>query len=256
MLEVWPIEIDTQIEITKGIRHSMLIYIADSILFRYSSTKSHDTLKDLFFKINYNLCKPEPLPNQEITQIWKDALEYALLNMKRESIIPKNIADRLKVLSIYKVVKENPTTLYLADKERDQILKAVILKPRSTVETESKEDQNQKTKTQTKTSTKGKQLLFKDIMIDAIPIDVTIFSNPVDASKTYKVTFRHKKSNGTNHYLTVGPATTAYLLQELRIKGRLVKGKESDEALASLLIESEDRGIAKIDKECHSRATI
>ena len=40
---------------------------------------------------------------------------------------------------------------------------------------------------------------------------------------------------------------TAYLLQELKIKGRFVKGKESDEALASLLIEYEDRGIAKID---------
>jgi hypothetical protein len=84
-------------------------------------------------------------------------------------------------------------------------------------------------------------------MIDAIPTDVTIFSNPVDASKTYKVVFRHRNTNGTYHCLTVGPGTTAYLLQELKIKGRFVKGKDSDETLASLLIEFEDRGIAKID---------
>ena len=115
------------------------------------------------------------------------------------------------------------------------------------METESKEDQDSKTKTQTKTSAKGKQLLIKDMMIDAIPTEVTIFSNPVDSSKTYKVIFRHRNVNGTYHYLTAGPGTTAYLLQELKIKGRFVKGKESDEALASLLIEYEDRGIAKID---------
>ena len=145
------------------------------------------------------------------------------------------------------MVRENPTTLYLADRHRDQIVKAVIQKPRSTVETESKEDQDSKTKTQTKTSAKGKQLLFKDIMIDAIPTDITIFSNPVDASKTYKVVFRHRNANGTHHFLTVGSGTVSYLLQELRVKGRFVKGKESDESLASLLIEYEDTGIAKID---------
>jgi hypothetical protein len=144
-------------------------------------------------------------------------------------------------------VKENPTTLYLADYHRDKVLKAVILKPKSSIESESKEDKDTETTTETKTKTKRKQLLIKDTMIDAIPTEVTIFSNPIDASKTYKVTFRHKNSNGSTHSITVGPGSVSYLLQELRVKGRFVKGKESDEALASLLIEWEDRGVAKVD---------
>lgn len=247
MLQTWPIKIDTSIEITEGVRHDVLVFTANSILFRYYNTKSHKTLEEIFRKINYTLCKPDPSPNQEITRIWTNALQYVQAAIEREKIIPKEIAERLNQLGVYKIVKENPTTLYLADRRRDQILKAVILKPRTTVETESKEDQDKTTKTQTRMSPKGKQLLIKDIMIDAIPTDVTIFSNPVDAAKAYKATFRHKNANGITHYLTVGPGTVSYLLQELRVKGRFVKGKESDEALQSLLIEYEDRGIAKID---------
>ncbi len=247
MLQSWPIEIDTSIEIPEGVRHSILVFTANSILFRHSTTKNHDTLKKIFVQINYTLCKPNPSPPQEIARIWKDALQYAQANIERENIIPAKIAERLDQLGIYKVIKENPTTLYLADRQRDQILKAVVLKPKSTVESESKEDKDAETTTKTKTTAKGKQLLMKDTMIDAIPTDIAIFSNPTDASKTYKVTFRHKNANGTNHYLAVGPGTVSYLLSELRIKGRFIKGRESDEALQSLLIEYEDRGIAKID---------
>lgn len=247
MFERWPIDIDTTIEIPVGVRHDVLVYTANSILFRYSIIRNHNTLKGIFIDINYKLCKPDPSPNQEIEKIWKDALEFVQNANAKENVIPSKIAENLKQLGIYKVVKENPTTLYLADHHRDEIIKAVILKPKSTVETENQEDQEQKTKTTKKTNPKTKQLLVKDTMIDAIPTDITIFNNPIDASKTYKVTFQHKNSNGSSRFVTVGPGSVNYLLQELRVKGRFVKGKESDEALTSLLIEYEDRGIAKVD---------
>ena len=245
MLEEWPIKIDPTIQIEEGVRHGILVFTANSMLFRHSTTKSHKTLEDVFKQINYNLCKPEPLPPQEIDAIWKDALEYAQAQIELEDIIPEEIRKRL---GIYRIVKENPTTLYHADRQREQIIKAVVLRPGNTVETESSEDTDKRTKTQTKTTSKKKKLLIKDIMIDAVPTTVTIFCNPIDSSKIYKATFTHKStSGGIGHIFTVGPGTTSYLLQELRSKRRFVKSKESDEALASIMIEWEDRGIAKID---------
>ena len=247
MLQSWPIKIDTTIEIGEGVRHDILVFTANSILFRHSATKSHNTLKKIFFEINYTLCRPTALPNQEAERIWSDALVYVQAIIERENVMPAAVADRLKQIGIYKVVKENPTTLYLADSHRDQVLKAVVLKPKSTTETKKKEDDEEQVTEQINTSPKNKKLLIKDTMIDAVPINVTVYSNPTDTSKTYKVTFRHRNANGTSHHFTVGPGIISHLLQELKVKGRFVKGKESDEALTALLIEWEDRGIAKID---------
>jgi hypothetical protein len=174
-------------------------------------------------------------------------LEYAQVQIEREDSIPNDIRKRLDQIGVYKVVRENQTTLYIADRQRDQIIKAVVSRPRNKVETESTEDKDTQTKTQTKTTSKTKQLQVKDTMIDAVPTDVTVFSNPMDGTKMYKVIFRHKSANGIGHVFTVGAGTTSHLLQELRSRGRFVKGKESDEALASILIEWEDRGLAKVD---------
>ena len=181
MVESWPIKIDQSIKIEEGIRHGILVSTASMILFRYSTTKNHEKLKEIFIDINYKLCDP-PSPSQETEQIWKDALEYAQAEIERENIIPKEIRSKLEQMGIYKVVKENPT-LYLADRQRDQIVKAVVEKPRNTVKTESTEDKDKQTKTQTKTTSKTKQLQIKDTMIDAVPTGVAVFSNPVDATR-------------------------------------------------------------------------
>jgi hypothetical protein len=247
MLEPWPIKIDPTITIEEGTRHDVLFFTANSILFRYSTTKNHDKLEEIFKQINYQLCKPDRLPEQEIDTIWHDALKYAQTQIELETVIPRDIREKLDQIGVYKVVRQNPTTLYLGDCKRDQIIKAVVLRPKSSLETEKTEDKDTQTKTQTKTTSKTKQLQVKDTMIDAVPINVTAFSNPIDGTKTYKATFRHKSANGIAYVFTVGPGNTSYLLQELRSRGRFVKGKESDEALASILIEWEDRGIAKVD---------
>ena len=83
MLQSWPIQTDTSIEILEGTRHNILVFVANPILFRYSATKNHDTLKQKFMDISYNLCKPYPSPPQEIEGIWKDALEYTQTNIRK-----------------------------------------------------------------------------------------------------------------------------------------------------------------------------
>lgn len=76
--------IDRTIVISKGNRHRTLISIANSILFRHSGLKNNETLKNFFMQINDSLCQPEPLPEREIKNIWKSALDFAATNNKKE----------------------------------------------------------------------------------------------------------------------------------------------------------------------------
>lgn len=70
--------IDGNIMIDEGQRNQSLLSIANSILFRYiyESGKSESELRTFFFQINNLLCKPEPLPEYEVTGIWNSALNY------------------------------------------------------------------------------------------------------------------------------------------------------------------------------------
>jgi hypothetical protein len=79
---VQALAIDTTIRIPQGQRHLTLISIADSILFRHLGKKSEKQLKEFFDKVNYLLCKPEPLPDSEIKSIWNSALGF--VNRVRE----------------------------------------------------------------------------------------------------------------------------------------------------------------------------
>jgi P4 family phage/plasmid primase-like protien len=71
--------IDPTLRIPKGERHLTLLSTADSLLIRHSGKgkKTEEQLKDFFIQINNTLCDPEPLPENEINSIWKDALDFA-----------------------------------------------------------------------------------------------------------------------------------------------------------------------------------
>jgi P4 family phage/plasmid primase-like protien len=90
------LKIDTTIIIPEGERHNTLLPIADSLLIRHYilNIKSIDELKKFFENVNNNLCKPYPLSQNEIDDIWESATEYA--ENKREHYIQKNGITQLK----------------------------------------------------------------------------------------------------------------------------------------------------------------
>ena len=73
MLESWPIEIDTSIEIPLGVSIMVLRFTANSILVRYWKSRNHETLRERFMEINQQLCKPV---GEYVEAIWDDAMDY------------------------------------------------------------------------------------------------------------------------------------------------------------------------------------
>jgi len=84
--------INPTLRIPKGERHLTLLSTADSLLIRHlgKRKKTEEQLKDFFIQINDRLCDPEPLPENEISTIWKDALDFAK-TIKQKTGDPKNI---------------------------------------------------------------------------------------------------------------------------------------------------------------------
>jgi hypothetical protein len=83
---------DTIIHI--GERHRSLIRLANSLLFKYGGNRNvaadgldpllEQQLKDKLVAINEKRCDPLPLPQSELNQIWKDAVNYYLRQPKSE----------------------------------------------------------------------------------------------------------------------------------------------------------------------------
>ena len=71
------LKIDATIEINEGERHLTLLSAADSLLLRYKNKgKTEEWLKGFLSEINQQLCHPQPLPYNELNEIWNSALEY------------------------------------------------------------------------------------------------------------------------------------------------------------------------------------
>ena len=71
------LQIDTRLKLSEGERHTNLISIANSILFRYSDSESELKLYKFFQQINQHLCQPGPLSKSEYDSIWKSAVRFA-----------------------------------------------------------------------------------------------------------------------------------------------------------------------------------
>jgi putative DNA primase/helicase len=71
------LKIDPTIEICEGTRHQTLLSAADSLLLRYRNKgKTEEDLKMFLSEINLRLCNPQPLPEDEVNEIWNSALEF------------------------------------------------------------------------------------------------------------------------------------------------------------------------------------
>jgi hypothetical protein len=80
-------------------RHTTLISVANSLLFKHSETKSNAELKFFFMQINQQCCRPTPQPDSDVEQIWKDATEY-VSNSKsnNKKITPEDISFVIKTM--------------------------------------------------------------------------------------------------------------------------------------------------------------
>ncbi len=71
------LKIDSIIEINEGERHQILLSAADSLLLRYRNKgKTEEWLRKFLSEINQKLCHPQPLPTDELDEIWNSALGY------------------------------------------------------------------------------------------------------------------------------------------------------------------------------------
>ncbi|HSF51241.1 MAG TPA: phage/plasmid primase, P4 family [Nitrososphaeraceae archaeon] len=67
-----------QFKIHEGSRHNTLISFANALLFKYkfdTNVSRKDELRNFFYDVNNKLCVPEPLPDEEIKNIWRDSLK-------------------------------------------------------------------------------------------------------------------------------------------------------------------------------------
>lgn len=112
---------DVEIVLHEGERHNQLISIANSLLFRhYQEEECHDNnnaakLKAFFEEINFKLCKPEPIPQDELDVIWNSCLgfvrnhkDFATNNRKQQSEIDNDDKSQIDLI-------EQATELILQD---------------------------------------------------------------------------------------------------------------------------------------------
>jgi P4 family phage/plasmid primase-like protien len=88
------LSINPELVIEEGERHTILLSIADSLLIKHFKLKNGkedeksiqtQKLKDFFVEINNQLCKPFPLPEKEMNEIWNSAINYVINLKNRQS---------------------------------------------------------------------------------------------------------------------------------------------------------------------------
>jgi P4 family phage/plasmid primase-like protien len=98
------LKIDTTIVIPEGERHMTLLSLADSLLISHHN-KPVDELKKFFDNINYNLCKPRPLPQNEIDDIWESSIVF-VENNREHYINNNNRYDGIQLKKKEKLIEE------------------------------------------------------------------------------------------------------------------------------------------------------
>jgi hypothetical protein len=222
-----------------------MIAIANFLLLRHWHNHSHEELQSFFNNVNEQLCTPDPLPEKEMDSIWSDATEFAskVLKEKRSKEvdndgIPQEIRAQFLDKNVYRRVAKNPVTLFVADGDQKAIIKAVIMRPRSMIETSDTDD----SQTVSRTTSKTLRYMEKAIMMDCIPKDVIIYENPLDGNSTYEVTFVRKGGKP----FTAGPGTIDDLLERIKDKRCYLAARETEQALVAILAAYEDSGRAKL----------
>ncbi|HKG86827.1 MAG TPA: hypothetical protein VKA95_00770, partial [Nitrososphaeraceae archaeon] len=164
-------------------------------------------------------------------------------NGEVERMLPADILLELTP-HIYKVISYNPLTFIVADQNRKEIIKSVVVTSRENRDGGSKTTPTTIPSTEIITATL-QRYIPKNVIIDAIPTKVVINNNPLDGSKTYQITFTHKASKKP---FILGPGTAKYIVEELQNRGRYVS-KDAVEALTAVLTKYEDNEIAEINNK-------
>ena len=101
-------KVDLTIDINEGIRHNTLLSLANKLLFKYKNRYKQDEIQSFVLQINQKCCKPEPLPDEEIEQIWFDALEYVKNNHNEDGL---SISNTIHELSEFDQIYENVNSI-------------------------------------------------------------------------------------------------------------------------------------------------
>jgi hypothetical protein len=167
-------------------------------------------------------------------------------NCEVERMLPADILQELTP-HVYKLISYTPLTFIVADQNRKEIIKSVIKTTRKTRDGSNKSTTMTSTSNQitTTTTVTVQRYTPKNVIIDAIPTKVVINNNPLDGSKTYKITFTHKASKKP---YTLGPGTVKFIVEELENRGRYVS-KDAVEALTGIMTKYEDNEIAEINNK-------
>lgn len=129
---------------------------------------------------------------------------------------------------IYKFTRYNPLQLTIAHIDERKILYAYV--------GYVKNDNNDKY------SPAIQYLKLTDVIIDAIPKQVTIFDNPIDRNRKVQIQF---ESKSTKRSFTIGPGTITSIVDELQNRNMLIKKAAAMDALTAIIsaYERDDKAI-------------
>ena len=127
--------------------------------------------------------------------------------------------------------------MYVAHKGKRKIIRAVVKFPTEITTTTDNSSAKQEEKT------KKQLLLWKQILIFAIPTKVIINENRLDGSKTYQITFIGR----SREQFTLGPDSIDSIINELDSKGKVLRKDAAGEALRAILNKYEDVNLAEIN---------
>jgi len=131
---------------------------------------------------------------------------------------------------VYKFTCYNPLQLSIAHCDEKKILHAYVYYV--------KNDNNDKDEPSVQ------YLKLTDVVIDAIPKQVTIFDNPIDRNRKVQIKF---ESKSTKRAFTIGPGNISSIVDELQNRNMLIKKAAAMDALTSIIGAFERDGKAIIN---------
>jgi hypothetical protein len=145
---------------------------------------------------------------------------------------------------IYAVISSNPPVLYIADRNRRCIRKAIVkFESEETRQSKNVDGQRQNSVTHTE----RQLLLLKQKLIYAIPRKIAINANPLTDERTYTITFVSRRDNGIdNNQFTMGPGTISEIIEALDKKGKVLKKPEATDALTAIAERYDELGLAEV----------
>ena len=239
--------IDPAIEIQDGMRHDTMISVANSILFRHSKTKSHDKLRDFFIEINTRLCAPKPLPDNEISQIWDDALVFVSrvqnqeqeeadhnTNSNKQAVLESISDEKIRLMlsvDIWTLISENPLKFIIARQKACHICRASI----------------SYTDVGGSPPVKKAHLNYGAILIRLFPKRVVLHENPLkflEASPQYTIVFEDNNKQA----IIISGTIDAIISRLKELPGYVVSSYGITEALTAIIGAFSDDMKLGIDK--------